>query len=112
MFLVRECSQENRNSGFLSDDVLWTCLCELFGADLGGLLCSGIPGGTFLDCGTIWDVTVEFSACTVPVAEVCLPVLSQEFCVVSLVSSVFLSLKSEWWVEGFFNYLGYCCGLG
>lgn len=52
MLLVSESSQDNRNFGFLSDDFLWTCLCELFGADLGGLLCSGVPSGTLLD----WNI--------------------------------------------------------
>lgn len=102
MLLVRECSQENRNFGFLSDDLLRTCLCKLFGAILGGPDPQwspwwDSPGGI----GITWDVTLEFSACTVHMAEVCLPVLSQEFCVASLCSSVFLSPKFEWWVGVF-----------
>lgn len=62
-----------------------------------GLISSGVPGGIVI----MWDITLEFSTCTVHGAEVCLPVLSQEFCVASLCSSVFLSPKFEWWVGVF-----------
>lgn len=110
ILLVRECSQ-NRNFGFLSGGLLWTCLYEVFGADLGGLICSGVPGGTFLDWDNVgchpgaqcmhsargWNLlTCSFSGvlCSLP------------WFICHFVPKVWMVGRS------FFNNLGYCCNLG
>lgn len=73
--------------------------------------------GSDLQWGPWWDSS-GLGQCgmshwsSVQVAGICLPVLSQEFCVASLGSSVILSPKFEWWVGVFFNHLCYCCSLG
>lgn len=62
---MREHSQESRSFGFLSKDLLWTCLCKPSGADLWGsnTVLSGIPGGGI---ELEWDGMahwMEFSVC-------------------------------------------------
>lgn len=101
MLLVRECSQENRNVGFLSDDVLWSCLCEFFGADLRG---SALQWSPWWDSPGLWDNV----GCHTGVqcmhgawSSVQPPLAPLSFCPQSLNGG-----------QKFFNHLGYCCGLG
>lgn len=108
MVLVRERSQENRNFGFLSDDLLWTCLCELTS---GGLIRSGevslIPGGALLawsNMGCHTGVQCVWLRCAHLFflrSSLQPPLAHLSFCP--------QTLNGGW---EFFNHLGYCCSLG
>lgn len=99
MLLVRECSQ-NRNFGFLSDDLLWTCV-SFVGADL---------GGSDLQWGPWWDSTgleqygmshnMGFAYLFFLRSSVLPPLAHLSFCPQSLNGG-----------EKVFIHLSYCCSL-